>query len=331
MARIADVDIRLLRVFLAVVESGGFSAAQTVLNVGIPTISLHMSELERRIGFRLCSRGSAGFQLSDRGKEVYEQTRALVATLDDYFGNITALKGYLAGPIRLGIVDGLVTHPKCRVVPAIQAFNAADHQVEIELVVDERTELERQVLSGQLHAAIGPKVRGIAGLKFVPLFKETHRLYCGKSHPLFDPSSSRLPEKALEGLNFVVRRYNEFFDTKHLIAASRGARVNTMEGMLVLLLTGDYVGYLPDHFAAPWEQSGQLCRVNVADTAYQSQHCLVTNNAVKHSLAVDRLIKILLGSEVSIAPRQGLGRTEPSKRELRGRRASLRPPPASPP
>ncbi len=83
MARIADVDIRLLRVFLAVVESGGFSAAQTVLNVGIPTISLHMSELERRIGFRLCSRGSAGFQLSDRGKEVYEQTRALVATLDD--------------------------------------------------------------------------------------------------------------------------------------------------------------------------------------------------------------------------------------------------------
>ena len=60
VARIADVDIRLLRVFLAVVESGGFSAAQTVLNVGIPTISLHMSELERRIGFRLCSRGSAG-------------------------------------------------------------------------------------------------------------------------------------------------------------------------------------------------------------------------------------------------------------------------------
>ena len=56
-----DVDLRLLRVFLAVADAGSFSGAQAQLNVGGSTISLHMRELEKRVGFRLCERGRGGF------------------------------------------------------------------------------------------------------------------------------------------------------------------------------------------------------------------------------------------------------------------------------
>ena len=38
MIQVHDVDLRLLRVFDAVVRSGGFSAAQAELNVGQSTI-----------------------------------------------------------------------------------------------------------------------------------------------------------------------------------------------------------------------------------------------------------------------------------------------------
>ena len=37
--QIADVDLRLLRVFKSVVECGGMAAAELELNVGMPTIS----------------------------------------------------------------------------------------------------------------------------------------------------------------------------------------------------------------------------------------------------------------------------------------------------
>ncbi len=48
--RLDTVDLRLLRVFVAVVEARGFTAAQTVLNVGASTISNHISALETRSG-----------------------------------------------------------------------------------------------------------------------------------------------------------------------------------------------------------------------------------------------------------------------------------------
>ena len=61
MARLDSVDLRLLRVLVAVVEGRGFAAAQTQLNVGASTISNHMSALETRLGVKLCQRGRAGF------------------------------------------------------------------------------------------------------------------------------------------------------------------------------------------------------------------------------------------------------------------------------
>jgi DNA-binding transcriptional LysR family regulator len=53
IGRLSDIDFRLLRIFVAVVESGSFSIAATRLNVSESTVSSHMSDLERRLGMRL--------------------------------------------------------------------------------------------------------------------------------------------------------------------------------------------------------------------------------------------------------------------------------------
>jgi DNA-binding transcriptional LysR family regulator len=68
----AEKDLRLLKVFMTVVDSGGYTAAQAELNVGTSTISNHMTELEQRLGARLCQRGRIGFQLTDKGEFVYQ-------------------------------------------------------------------------------------------------------------------------------------------------------------------------------------------------------------------------------------------------------------------
>lgn len=62
--QIADIDLRLLRVFRAVVESGGFAAAELELNVGRSVISRHIKDLETRLGLALCRRGRGGFALT---------------------------------------------------------------------------------------------------------------------------------------------------------------------------------------------------------------------------------------------------------------------------
>ncbi|MGC1427260.1 MAG: LysR family transcriptional regulator, partial [Albidovulum sp.] len=111
---IADVDIKLLRVFCTIVECGGFSQAQTELNLSRSTISTHMANLETRLGFRLCRRGRAGFALTARGGAVYEASRAMLSSIDAYHGQIGQLRERIVGEIAIGVVDNLITNPECR-------------------------------------------------------------------------------------------------------------------------------------------------------------------------------------------------------------------------
>ena len=54
LGQISDADIRLLRVFQAVVDCGGMTAAELELNISTSTISRHVKDLETRLGLTLC-------------------------------------------------------------------------------------------------------------------------------------------------------------------------------------------------------------------------------------------------------------------------------------
>ena len=64
---VETIDIRLIRIFMAVVEAGGLSAAQLELNLALSTISEKVSALEKRFGMKLCQRGRSGFELTTAG------------------------------------------------------------------------------------------------------------------------------------------------------------------------------------------------------------------------------------------------------------------------
>ncbi|WP_371811937.1 LysR family transcriptional regulator [Ruegeria sp. R13_0] len=59
--------MKLLQVFAHVVEAGGLSPAQYRLNMSLSAVSAAISNLETRLGFRLCDRGRGGFQLTEGG------------------------------------------------------------------------------------------------------------------------------------------------------------------------------------------------------------------------------------------------------------------------
>src|SRR5579864_938231 len=78
LQQLSDLDLRLIRVFLSVLDAGGVSAAQTALNVSQSTISTQLATLETRLGFRLCERGRAGFRLTPRGEQFAQACRQLL-------------------------------------------------------------------------------------------------------------------------------------------------------------------------------------------------------------------------------------------------------------
>lgn len=84
LGNIFDVDLKMIRIFCTVVECGGFTPAKTALNIGLPRLSSTISDLEIRLGTRLCQRGRQGFRLTSAGVATYEASRALLNDLERF-------------------------------------------------------------------------------------------------------------------------------------------------------------------------------------------------------------------------------------------------------
>jgi DNA-binding transcriptional LysR family regulator len=306
MHSVSNIDLRLLRVFVTVAACGGYAAAQARLNVGTSTISLHMTELEQRLGFRLCERGRGGFRLTDRGVNVYSEAKTLLRNLDDFASSMSTLAQQLSGKVAIGMVDNLVTHPNFGMVQALRSFHAKPNKVFFDLYTASREELEQAVLQGTIHAAIGPFIRRVNGLSQRPLFKETHRVYCGRGHSLYSESVARISPEVVRGLSVVIRGYHEQFDRRYFEGAWPAATIRNLEAMVVLLLSGTYLGFLPIHVARPWVEADLLRPVGGESSIYVSEHVLVMRKGMRASNALAKFIDALFahsGKFVEMSPR----------------------------
>lgn len=280
--QISNIDLRLIRVFDAVVECGGFAAAQPYLNITTSTISTHISDFETRLGFRLCERGRGGFKLTPRGKLAFEEGRRLLAEINDYSANVATLRERLAGRLSIGMVDAVTSFEGMPLVEVIREINEGNPHVAFSLEINNRHELERAVLDGRLHVAVGPFVRDIVGLDFIDLFRETHHIYCGRGHPFFEREDA-VSREELADVPAVIRDYNVDFDREQFGSIAASAHATTVEAVSLFVLTGRFVGFLPEHFAKQWVDRGVMRILQGEGFTYDSRHVLITKRGARMS------------------------------------------------
>lgn len=286
---VTDIDLRLLKVFRAVVEAGGFSNAQAALNVSQSTISTQMSQLETRVGFVLCQRGRSGFRLTSEGHAFYRRVVELFRSLQTFQAQTSEIRGGLSGVLRIGFLDNIITDTACPLREAMARFiRQPDNQVRIALEVLSPPALEQGVLDQSLDAAIGIFHHRLAGLKYEPLYREQDVLVCHRSHALAAVDDPRVLARALPATPRVVRSFlgaAEFpFEDD-----GREAKVTSLEASAMLIMSGTYIGFLPRHYAQGWLASGELAELLPEKFVRHSQFHLVTRdtqNAVSSALEV---------------------------------------------
>src|ERR1700682_76911 len=95
--KMSDGDIRRLRVFCTVTRCGGFAAAESELQMGLPSISRYIKDLEIRLGVRLCRRGRVGFELTEQGRHAYAASLQLNADLKRFEAAMTSISSAVPG------------------------------------------------------------------------------------------------------------------------------------------------------------------------------------------------------------------------------------------
>ena len=170
--RFTAASVRQLKIFIAVVENGGFSAAQATLNTSAATISVQMKELEYQLGMTLCQRGRMGFKLTERGQQTYEATRNLLAAFDNFNLAIANIRDELVGEVRIGMQDNLATNNNFKLSDTVARFNSKENEVVFNIEEALATEQETRTLEGRYNLAIGIFHHRISGLDYTTLFSE---------------------------------------------------------------------------------------------------------------------------------------------------------------
>ncbi len=299
LQNVSDLDLRLLRIFLTVVQSGGVSAAQVALNVGQSTISTQLASLESRLGFRLCERGRSGFRLTAKGERLVPLAQRLLGAVDEFSAEARSMDRQLVGSLGIGLIGHSPIAENARLSDAIARFRNRSEAVRFEISIRPPLEIEERLLSGDLQVGIGYFWHRVPTLQYTPLFIERQVAYCGREHPLHARAGT-LDGDVLGTHEWAWRSYPVPEAQPGLVPRRISAVADNMEAVAVLILSGRHLGYLPTHFAQPYVQQGLLAAVNPAELYYEVPFHMVTRRRGRGEL-VTAFIEDLRASHLATA------------------------------
>ena len=256
---LSKADLHLLYVYATVVEARGFSGAQIELNVSASTISRQISDLEIRLGMKLCQRGRSGFRVTEKGDLVYRAAHRLFASVREFGETIEETRDTLVGNLSLAVIDNWVFNQKSQFSLALHRFVELAPDVTIELFSLAPDDIEMAVQDARVSLGIGVFHVHKPGILYESIGSETMGLFCAKGHPLFGVMDEASIEEGLKTCQYAKRAYLRERDVAPI---SRGLKTNAhahqIEGIAHLILTGKYIGYLPKHFADVWVRQGYM-------------------------------------------------------------------------
>lgn len=123
-----------METFVSVVESGSFSAAARLLDIGQPAVSKAIAQLEDRLGVRLLLRSTRGLTPTEAGQAYYEHARRAIEQADEADFAAKGAASRLAGRLR---VSAAVTFARLHVVPRLPVFLDANPELSIDIILDD--------------------------------------------------------------------------------------------------------------------------------------------------------------------------------------------------
>jgi DNA-binding transcriptional LysR family regulator len=124
-----------LQAFVAVVETGSFTAAADRLDSAKSAISRRVSALEERLGAQLLRRTTRRINLTETGRSFYERSARILADLDEAESAVAQEHGELRGTLRVALPLSFGIRHMCE---PIAEFSRRHPRVDFDLDFNDR-------------------------------------------------------------------------------------------------------------------------------------------------------------------------------------------------
>jgi DNA-binding transcriptional LysR family regulator len=157
------VEIRQLRAFVAIAESGTFTAGALRVHVTQAAISMQIRQLETEIGARVFVRAPRHVILTEAGEQLLRRARHILREHDAALDEIAELAGAERGRLRIGSASAMVLTEQ---LPAILKELRKQHPAaEIAVTSGTSEVLVDQILAGEVDVAFVSLPVDVRGIK----------------------------------------------------------------------------------------------------------------------------------------------------------------------
>jgi DNA-binding transcriptional LysR family regulator len=127
--------LRGMEVFVAVVDSGSFTAAAEAFNISPVMVGKHIRALEQRLGARLLTRTTRRQSLTEIGRQYCERCRAILAEIQAAESGAEAMRATPRGTLKLSAPVSFGTQ---LLAPAMADYLALHQEVSLDLNLNDR-------------------------------------------------------------------------------------------------------------------------------------------------------------------------------------------------
>jgi LysR family tcuABC transcriptional regulator len=145
------MDVRQLRYFVQIVESGSLAKASRELHIAQPALSQQIARLEETIGKQLLTRTARGVVPTECGHALYHHAQFLLRQFNQTIAIARQETSQLSGRVSLGLAPTTVS---ALGLPLVQHLNARYPRVVLNVVESLSGHLEHMARIGQLDIAI---------------------------------------------------------------------------------------------------------------------------------------------------------------------------------
>ncbi len=183
------LDLRDLRYFEAVVETGHVGQAAARLHKSQPALTGAVRRLEAALGTALFEKAGRGIRLTAAGRALAERARTLRLAADDTVREIGELGAGLAGSIRVGVLPTLA---RFLMPPLCREFLREAPGVHLRTVIAQNDVLASQLEAGEVDLILTTGTRASSQLVKHLILEDEAVVIASRAHPVLRRKALRL-------------------------------------------------------------------------------------------------------------------------------------------
>jgi DNA-binding transcriptional LysR family regulator len=262
-----ELELRHLRVFVAVVESGGHTRAARSLGLSQSTVSETLISLERTLGTDLFRKGTKAVSLTRSGEALLPHARRILAQTSELVSQLAGVTTEVKATLTVAAVESVSTYV---LPPRLAALQKKWPSVRLEVATRVCAEIRESVAAGKINLGLVLEVDGGADASDASVLTKARLVIFGApGHPLAGRKASVdelrrcdfYMSDAAGDYHQALRRHFEAAE----LPPPRTQTLGTVEGVKRGILAGGAaLGLLPAHAVKQELASRVLTEVKVS-------------------------------------------------------------------